>query len=377
MSFVLTEEQRAIAKAASDLVARRAPVAHLRALRDSRDPVGFSREVWREMASVGFAGIGIPEAHGGSGLGLTELGLVLEACGRTLAPTPLVSTVLLGAPLVLAAGDEALRARELPLVASGERVIALAHEEGPHHAPTRVTTRAEPHAGGFRLTGEKSFVLDGHVADAFVVVARVAGEADDPRGLALFFVEASAPGVHATRLHLVDSRNAARVRFDGVTAAATLGVPGEAFALLDRVLDGARAGLAAEMLGGADEVFARTLAYLKERQQFGVAIGSFQALQHRAADLYCDLELTRSVVLEALRAIDRGDPEAARLVSAAKARAGTTFSRATAEAVQMHGGVGVTDELDIGFFVKRARVADVTFGDSAFHRDRFARLSGF
>jgi alkylation response protein AidB-like acyl-CoA dehydrogenase len=379
MSFVLNPEQASIRETARRFVEARAPVAHLRRLRDTLDPTGFDRGLWREMAALGFAGITVPAEHGGAGLGLAELGLVLEACGRTLVPTPFVSTVLLGATAVALGGTAAQRDEHLPAVAAGERILALAHDEGTRHAPYRVHTRADRCEGGFRLSGEKVFVLDGHAADTLIVVARTSGAADHRDGLTLFLVPASAHGVSATRTFLVDSRGAARIRFDGVTVtpAAVLGGIDRGADILDAVLDRAAAGLAAEMLGSIEEVFDRTVAYLKERRQFGVPIGSFQALKHRAAQMFCEIELTRSLVTDTLRALDEGRPDAPLAASAAKARATDVFLLVSAEGVQMHGGAGVTDELDIGLFLKRARVAEMTFGGAAYHRDRFARLSGY
>jgi alkylation response protein AidB-like acyl-CoA dehydrogenase len=357
MGFLLTEDQQQIRQTARDFVQRRLPVGHLRRLRDTADPEGFSREAWRELAALGMAGIPVAAEHGGGGLGYTELGLVLEECGRTLAPTPFLSTVVLGAGALGPEHGDLLRG-----ICSGEQIMAFAHEEGRRHAPYEIATRAQDDS----LSGEKTFVLDGHVADAFVVVARAGGD------LTLHLVPARAPGVTVERTVMVDSRNAARVRFDGARGERIGGAD-----LLDRLLDRARIALAAEMLGGLQEAFDRTIAYLKVRKQFDVPIGSFQALKHRAAQMYCEVELCRSIVADALRAIDEERPDLPALASVAKARASDAFLHITAEAIQMHGGVGVTDELDIGFFYKRARVAELTFGDAAFHRDRFARLRGY
>jgi alkylation response protein AidB-like acyl-CoA dehydrogenase len=379
MSLLLTEEQESIQRAARAFVQARLPTSHLRALRDGRDPVGLSREVWSETAKLGLAGITIPEAFGGGGLGFAELGILLEECGRSLAPTPLVSTVVLGASVLLLGGSAAQNAAHLPAVAAGERLLALAHEEGAKHAPHVVRTRAERVAGGWRVTGDKTMVLDGHIADVLFVVARASGAETSRDGVVLLAVPRTAPGVAVERLSLVDSRNAARINLDGVTVsdADVLGEVGRGSDLLDPVLDRGAVSLSAEMLGGACEAFDRTLAYLKTRKQFGVPIGSFQALKHRAAHMFCEIELTRSIVMEALRAIDEGRSDVPALASAAKARASDTFLLVANEAIQMHGGIGVTDELDVGLFLKRARVAELTFGDAAYHRDRFARCRGY
>ena len=377
MSFELSEEQESIRRTAKTFIAERAPVSHLRALRDRADPIGFSRELWKEMAELGLFALPIPEAYGGAGLGFAELGLVLAECGRTLAPTPLVSTVLLSASALVLGGSPEQKQTVLPEVAHGDRIVAFAHDEGSRFAPYEVATRAEAVGNGFELRGEKVFVMDGHVADDFIVVARTAGGPAERDGLTLFLVPARAPGITVTRTNMVDSRNAARVRFAGTPAASIVGQLGAGADLLDRILDRATIGLCAEMLGGAEEVFARTVSYLKTRKQFGVPIGSFQSLKHRAALLFCEVELSKSIVAEALAAVDAARADVPVLASVAKARLSDTYVAVTNEAVQMHGGVGVTDELDIGLFLKRARVAATTFGTAAYHRDRYARLHGY
>jgi alkylation response protein AidB-like acyl-CoA dehydrogenase len=379
MSFVLTEEQEALRASARQFVQARLPTSHLRALRDGRDAIGFSRELWREMARLGWAGIVVPTDYGGSGLGYAELGLVLEECGRTLAPQPIISTIALSANAILLGGTSAQREEILPALCAGERILALAHEETARHAPHRIAMRAEDAKGGYKLHGEKTFVLDGHVADTFVVVARTSGENDARDGLSLFLVPSTAQGVTVRRTIMVDSRNAARVRFDAVNvpSSALIGTVGRGAEVLDATLDRATIALSAEMLGGVQEAFDRTVAYLKTRKQFGVPIGSFQALKHRAAQIFCEVELSKSIVMEALRAIDEGRDDVPMLASAAKARLSDAFLLAANEAIQMHGGVGVTDELDIGFYLKRARVSEMTFGDAAHHRDRFARIRGY
>jgi alkylation response protein AidB-like acyl-CoA dehydrogenase len=379
MGFVLTEDQELIRKTARSFVQAQLPVTHLRKLRDEKDATGFSRSAWRELAANGLVGAALPESDGGGGLGYAELGLVLEECGRTLAPTPFLSTVLLSANAVALAGTPEQRAQVLPGIAQGERVIAFAHEEGTRFRRWPIQTKATPTADGFRIVGDKSFVLDGNVADSIIVVARTSGADDSQEGLTFFLVPRGVPGLGIQRRVDIDSRNAARVIFDrvDVPASAIIGEAGRAGLILDQVLDRATAGLCAEMLGGALEAFDRTLAYLKVRKQFGVPIGSFQALKHRAAWMFAELELSKSIVAAALRAIDANSPDVPTLVSTAKARMNETAILVASEAIQMHGGIGATDELDIGLFYKRAHVAAQTFGNAAYHRDRFARLSGY
>jgi alkylation response protein AidB-like acyl-CoA dehydrogenase len=379
MDLILSSEARLVRDTAFDFFREKSPVSALRGLRDSRDPDGFSRELWREMAELGWAGFVVPEEFGGSAFGVLGLGLVMEAAGRTLAATPLLSTAMIAASALTLGGSEPQKTHYLAPLVLGQHIVALALEEGPHHAPTRIETRAQRNGSGFRLTGRKCFVLDGHVADTLIVAARTAGNVDDRRGITLLLVPADAPRLRRTRTIMVDSRNAALIELDGVVVGgeAILGPIDGGADLLEPVLDRARAALAAEMLGAATEAFERTIQYLKDRRQFGVPIGSFQALKHRAARMFCEVELTRSAVLAALIAIDSQANDAAALANLAKARANDTFFLVGNEGIQMHGGIGMTDEHEIGFFLKRARVAQATFGDTAFHRDRYASLQGY
>jgi alkylation response protein AidB-like acyl-CoA dehydrogenase len=379
MTMILNDEQLMLQKTSREFADQKAPVTHLRALRDSSDDTGFSRALWKEMAELGWAGMTLPESYGGSGLGYAELGVVLEELGRTLSPTPFFASVVLGAEAVGAAGSEEQKKALLPGVCSGDRILALAFQEGGRFSPYQCATRAEAKGKGHRLQGEKCFVIDGHVADPLIVVARSSGAEGEREGLSLFLVDPASPGVEVTRTIMADSRNAARVTFDGVTVGedAVLGTIGAAADVLDRVFDRATLALCAEMLGSASEAFERTLAHLKEREQFGVKIGTFQALKHRASIMFCELELARSITLDGLRAIDEEREELPSLASAAKARLSDTSALVTCEAIQMYGGIGMTDEEEIGFFLKRARAAELLLGDAGHHRDRFARLQGF
>jgi len=308
-----------------------------------------------------------------------EAGVLLEELGRTLTPSPFFSTALLSARAIALAGSAAQQAHHLPCIAKGEIVAALAVDEGPKHRPQHMALSAARHANGFRLNGAKTFVVDGHVADLLVVAARTAGQSDEAEGITLFLVDPKSNGLTCTRTLMVDSRNAARLEFSNVdvTADAVLGDVDAGGAVLERVLSIGRCGLAAELVGAGAEAFDRTVAYLQERRQFGRAIGEFQALQHRAAKLYVELELARSAVLSALQTLDKNLDAAGAIASAAKAKAGQAAKLASQEAVQMHGGMGMTDELDIGLFMKRIRVAQELFGDPQFHTDRLARLRGY
>jgi len=382
MDLVLNEEQEMLARSAREFVTGRSSLRRIRELRDRNDADGFSRDLWREMAALGWLGIVIPEEFGGAGLGWLDQMVVLEEMGRGLMPEPFVSTVLLGTPALLLGGSAAQKKEHLPKIAAGERLVTIAYQEtGSRYATSKVATKAVKSGNGFTLSGEKIQVLDGHVADRLIVSARTSGAPGDAKGITLFLIAADTPGVTIERQSRIDSRNVALIRFDDVKveADAVLGEVDGGGALLDRVLDRARIGLSAEMLGSMQAAFEMTNEYLKTRTQFGVPIGSFQALKHRAAKMYIELELARSAVMGAHRALDeqRDDKTIAKLASLAKARCSDAFVLIGNECVQMHGGIGVTDEADIGFFFKRARVAEMTFGDAAFHRDRTAKLEGY
>ncbi len=379
MALILNSEAQLVRDSALEFFADKSPVLMLRKLRDSADADGFSRALWREMADLGWTGFLVPEAHGGSEFGMVGLGQVLEAAGRTLAATPLISTALIAASAIDLAGNETQKQTYFPGLVGGDTIFALALEEKAHHNPSHIETTAKRDGDGWVLNGAKRFVLDGHVADQLIVVARTSGAADDRDGITLFMVPADAAGVSRARSSMIDSRNAARVTLNDVRvgAGAVLGRVDGGADPLDKVLDRARAGLAAEMLGSSSEAFERTVQYLKDRKQFGVAIGSFQALKHRAAQMFCEVEVTRSAVIGALAALDDNANDASLLVSLAKAKASDTAYLTGNEGIQMHGGIGMTDEHEIGFFMKRARVAQATFGDAAFHRDRYAALTGY
>ena len=379
MALVLNEEQVMLKDAAAGFLAERATVAHQRALRDSEDTTGFDAAVWKEMAEMGWAGIAISEEFGGLGYGYTGLGLVLEQAGRNLSASPLQSTVLVGATAVAQLGTAAQKEALLPAIAAGETLVTLALQEGAHHAPAATAAVATKSGEGFVINAEKRLVLDAHVADQFVVIARTSGTPGTESGLSAFLVPANAEGVSVDRRSMVDSHNAGTVTFAEVSlpADALMGELDGAWAGLSRTLDIANVGLASELLGLSTEAFERTVEYLKERKQFGHIIGSFQGLQHRAAELFAELELSRSIVLQALHAVDADSDKLSLLASAAKAKLCEVAQRATNEGVQMHGGIGMTDEHEIGFFIKRARVAQHTFGAYHYHLDRYAEQVGF
>lgn len=375
---VLTEEQTMLRDAAKGWASESAPVGALRKLRDGKSGRSFDPAAWKEMGEMGWAGVIVPEAYDGSAFGYLGLGLILEETGRTLAASPLLSTAMIAASALQLAGSDAQKQAWLPRIASGETIATLAIDEGSHHAPARTALTATKNGSGYVLNGTKTFVLDGEAADLLIVVARTGGEPGSTEGLTLFVVPGDAPGVTRTHLALIDSRGAAQIAFDGVEIAAdaVLGDVDKGWTVLEPTLDRAYAGLAAEMLGSASAAFDITLDYLKTRTQFGQVIGSFQALQHRAAKWFTDLETTRSCVEAALEALDSGADTRA-LASLAKAKASELVHLASNEMVQMHGGIGMTDAHDAGLYMKRARVTETLFGGASFHRDRYARLMGF
>jgi alkylation response protein AidB-like acyl-CoA dehydrogenase len=360
---VLSEEQSMLRDAAKSWVQEKSPVTAFRKMRDSGAELGYDVAAWNEMAEMGWAGVIIPEEYGGSNFGYLSLGLILEELGRTLTASPLLASGLAAASALVLGGSDAQKSEWLPKIAEGAVVGALAIDEGPHHNPAKVTTVFKDG----KITGKKTFVLEGMAAGIIIVSGR------GPDGIGLYLVKADDKGVTRHRLALADSRGAANIDFDGAAAEPLSG----GAELLEKVLDRARAGIAAEMLGSALQAFETTLDYLKVRVQFGQVIGSFQALQHRAAKMFTDLELSRSAVEAALAAIDADSPDVPELVSLAKAKMGDTFHLVSNEMVQMHGGIGMTDAHDAGFYLKRARAAEAAFGNQAFHRDRYARIQGY
>ena len=381
MPMILNEEQNMLKDTAKDFCTNSTPIDRLRKLRDEDNPDGFDRDTWAAMVELGWAGIPFPEEHGGLAFGYKGLGVVTEETGRTLAASPLYATVWVAGTAINIGGSDAQKSELLPKIAGGELLMALALEESHRHNPYGIAMTAEASGDGFTLNGAKTFVLDGHVADKIIVAARTSGAAGDRDGITLFIVDRTATGVEVTRTRMADSRNAANLVCKDVSVAkdAILGVKDNGADVLDPTLDIARIGIASEMLGSLQECFERTIQYLKEREQFGVPIGSFQALKHRAADMFCEVELSKSCVLEALTALDeqRDSEEIAKLASLTKAKVGETYHLVSREGIQMHGGIGMTDEFDIGFFIKRAAVSEQTFGDVNFHRNRYGELEGY
>ena len=379
MKLILTEEEQFLKDTAKNFAEERSPINHFRALRDSSDPILWDKDMWSEMSKLGWPGIMIPEEYGGSNFGLSGICVVLQECAKTLTPSPLFASGVLGAYAINKYGTKEQKEKYLPLIASGELTTSIAVDESSHHNPYDSMLIAKKNSDEYVLSGKKTFVIDGTSSDLIIVLARTSGEKGDSTGLTVFIVDSNADGIDRIKLEMADSRNYANIIFDNVKIS-TKNILGDVEAggeAIDDILDIGRIAMSAEMLGNSEAAFDTTLDYLKQRKQFGVLIGSFQALQHRAAEMFCEIELTKSSVIAAMRAADEKSNDVQRLSSLAKTVAGETLHLVSNEAIQMHGGIGVTDEYDIGFFLKRARVAEQIFGSAKFHTERYANLSGF
>ena len=379
MKLVLSEEEQFLKDTAKNFADERSPISHFRSLRDNNDPKLWDKDIWSEMVKLGWPGILIPEEFGGSNFGVTGIGVILQECAKTLTPSPLFATGVLGAYAITQFGNDDQKSNYLPKIVSGEITTALAIDETSHHEPSKTEMTAKKNDSNFILNGKKIFVIDGASADILIVLARTSGVKGDSTGLSLFILNSDTSGIETKKLDMADSRNYANISFNEVIIdeSSLLGDLETAGETVERILDIGRIAMSAEMLGNAESAFEITLDYLKQRKQFGALIGSFQALQHRAAEMFCEIELTKSSVMAAMRAADENSNELQRLSSLSKTMAGETLHLVSNEAIQMHGGIGVTDEYDIGFFLKRARVAEQIFGSAKYHTERYANLSGF
>ena len=373
MSLIYNEEQRMLLDTAQEFFAERSPVSALRAMRDRGDELGFEPDLWQEMTELGWTAIPFPESLGGLEFGYAGMGAVFESAGRHLSASPLLSSIVLCGSVLELGGSEAQQESWLGELISGSKRLALAVDEGARHNPERIALSACRNDSGFELNGDKVMVVDGLGADGWIVAARTG---DAANAISLFIVPAGAEGVTVTRQNLIDSRNTARLAFNQVQVApdALIGELDRGAEVLNRALDRGRACIAAELQGACESLFQTTLDYLRTRVQFDVPIGSFQALQHRAAWMHVDLELARSTLMAALEALDAGDAQASQLVSLAKWKVGQMADKVSGEAVQMHGGIGVTDELDVGLYFKRIRVLQALLGDADYHLNRAAPL---
>ncbi|MFA9199797.1 MAG: acyl-CoA dehydrogenase family protein [Cypionkella sp.] len=379
MPLYHTEDQAMLAETAAQFMGEEGAIAkQLRHWRDRECQDGFGHGLWKQMAEMGFTGLMVPEADGGLGMGHVEAGIVLEEIGRNLTPSPFLTSSVMAASALAHASVEG-KGRWLPGLVAGDSVFAVAIDEGPKHRPERIATRAERSGNGFRLTGKKDFVVHGASADMIVVAARTAGSDEDDEGVTLFAVPKDAAGVGHNSVRLVDSSMASHLTLDGVEldGDAVIGEVDGGREVLNKVLDAGRVGAAAEGIGVARGAMDMTVDYLKQRKQFGRLIGEFQALQHRAAHLYSEVEIARAVTIKAQQLLDAGSEQASLMASVAKAKVGKAAGLAVKEGVQMHGGIGMTDEYDIGLYMKRDRALAEFMGDVYYHADRVARLSGY
>ncbi|MEO0607240.1 MAG: acyl-CoA dehydrogenase family protein [Pseudomonadota bacterium] len=378
MSFILSEDQQMLRDTALSFARDEMPVTRLRELRDG-GANGIDATTHGKLAELGFFGVLVPEEYDGVGLGMVAMGQIMEAQGRTIAATPLLQTAVLGTSVLTLGGSEAQKTEYLPKIASGALTVALAVDEGTHHAPLSVATEAERNGQGYTLNGAKRYVTDGHYADLFILAARTFGEPGQAHGLSLFLIPKDADGLTVQALNTVDSHGAAHLSLEDVAVSEdhVIGAVDAGWEILEPALDRGRIALAAEALGSAQAAFDMTLDYLQTRKQFGQLIGSFQSLQHRAAKMFTELELTRSCISAALSGVDENRNDIAELASLAKARAADLIHLVSNETVQFHGGIGMTDAHDSGLYMKRARVQEALLGGASFHRDRFAKLNGF
>lgn len=378
MPMFLNEDQAMLRDSAREFLKTEAPVSHMRKLRDEGCKDGFRHALWKQFGEMGFTGILIGEDDGGLGLGHVEAGVVLEEIGRNLSPSPFLTTAVAGVS-ALNHGGQHLKDRFFPGILAGETVLALAIDEHAKHRPTQIATRAEKSGNGFKLSGKKQFVVQGASADALIVAARTAGAPGETDGITLFVVDKDAANMSIDNTRLVDSSMAAHVTLDGVEVDgdAVIGDVDNGWQVLSALLKAGRAGSAAELVGVGSGAMDMTVDYLKQRKQFGRLIGEFQALQHRAAHLYSEMEIARAAVLKAQQLLDEGQDSADIFVSVAKAKAGRSANLAVREGVQMHGGIGMTDEYDIGFYMKRDRALNEFMGDANFHAGRVAEIFGY
>jgi alkylation response protein AidB-like acyl-CoA dehydrogenase len=375
---LLTEEQEMLRDSAKGWVTDHSPVSAMRKIRDSGSEIGFDPATFKSIAGMGWTGVVIPEDFGGSDFGYRSMGVVLEEFGRKLVAAPLIGSAIGAASAISLGGTDAQKSEWLPKIADGSGIAALAIDEGPRYAPEKIALAATKKGNGYSLSGNKTFVLEGLAANVLVVAARTSGKPTDEKGVTLFLVPANAKGLSRKRRELIDSRGYADLKFDNVEvgADAVIGQADNGNALLTKVLDRVYASIAAEEVGVALQAFETTLEYLKTRVQFGQVIGTFQALQHRAANLFTQIQLARPTVDEALTSIDADAPDVSEMASLAKATANDLVNYVTREMIQLHGGIGMTDAHDAGFYIKRARTLEASFGSSAYHRERFARLKG-
>ena len=379
MQLILNEEEQMVRESAQSFLSDNAGPSLLREIRDTNNSLGYSQKLWKQMIELGWPSLLIPEQYDGLGFSHVAMGQIMEKTGCHLVNSPMFATAVLGVSILSRGSNEQQRSQWLPKIAMGNLTLALALDESARPDPLNIATSVTKSTDGFILNGNKSMVIDGQIADQLIVVARSSGKPGDSRGISLFLLPRNTPGVKITGTWMMDSRNTANISLSSVAIREDqlIGTIDQGMDLLTSAVNIANIHLSAELLGIANECLQRTVSYLKDRKQFGVNIGSFQALQHRAASLWSDIELCKSTVITALRTLDEPSTDASSIASIAKVKACKVAQLATNESIQMHGGIGMTDEFDIGFFIKRARIAQMLFGDHRYHLNRYAELSGY
>ncbi|MDA9107556.1 acyl-CoA dehydrogenase family protein [Flavobacteriaceae bacterium] len=374
MALIINEEQQMLKTSTKEFLDLKSPLSSLRDLRDNSYKT-YDKELWMEMVEMGWTALTIPEKYNGLNFGYVGLGQLLEEMGRKLTLSPIVSTVLLSSTLISLSKNEILKAKLFQEIMNGSKLVSVAHEEGVHHNPDMLNSLLSKKGERYVLNGNKNFVIDGSLSDYLIVSSKD----ESGSNTMLVLVDSKSDGISFNNKVHMDSRTYSDISFNNVKVeeSSFLSQGNDGNSILEKTFDIARVGLAAEMLGSIQEAFEMTINYLKEREQFGVKIGSFQALQHRSAIMFGEIELCKSIVLKSLQAIDSDDSNLPKLASLAKAKLGMTFKLVSNEAVQMHGGIGVTDDADIGFFLKRARVIQRTLGDSNYHLDRLAKMNNY
>ena len=374
MTLIINEEQKMLKESTKEFLDSKSPLSSMRNLRDNNFQT-YNKDLWVEMVEMGWTSLTIPEKYNGLNFGYVGLGQVLEEMGRKLTVSPIISTVLMSSTLINLSKNEILKTKLFQEIMNGSKLLTLAHEEGKHHNSNSLDTLISKEEDFFVLNGKKNFVIDGSISDYLIVSAKD----ESGSNTLIVLVDADANGIKFNHKVHMDSRTYSDITFNNVKIEKDnfLSSNGDGFSILDKTFDIARIGLASEMLGSVQEAFEITMAYLKEREQFGVKIGSFQALQHRSALMFGEIELCKSIVLKALQSIDSNDSNLSKNASLAKAKLGLVFKLVSNEAVQMHGGIGVTDDADIGFFLKRARVIQRILGDSNYHLDRLAKINNY
>jgi len=374
MSLVINEEQNMLKSSAKELLDLKSPISLMRELRDDNYNQ-FDPDLWKEMVEMGWTALTVPEEYNGLNFGYVGLGQVIEEMGKKLTVSPMISTVLVSTTIVGLSKNEVLKSKLFDEIMSGKKLCTLAHEESSHHNPNIDLSIISNNNEKFILNGKKRFVIDGTISDYLIVSAN----SESNGSLELVIIDSKSKGITFNNKVHMDSKIYSDISFNNVEFSKDnfLSTENDGKKILKKALDIACVGLAAEMLGNIQQAFDMTIQYLKEREQFGVKIGSFQALQHRSAIMFGEIELCKSIVLKALQAIDSGDENLPELASLAKSKLGLISKLVTNEAVQMHGGIGVTDDADIGFFLKRVRVSQRIFGDSNYHLDRVAKFNSY